>query len=210
MKIKRYLILVLALSLLLTAVCMFTATAEGEVAEETTTSDMNLKIYAKNLSLENAIYISYAVPVAGTESADAVKLLIWMTPQSEYTYGTQTYELSPEGTTTIGSAQYYVFVFDKLAAKRMAVDIYAKVYATDGENEYYSKLDKYSILQYAYNKLGKTSSNEPSPEMANLLNGMLDYGAYAQEYFGFNTDRLANDDYYQTEQPTVCIVPTPN
>ncbi|MBQ9805699.1 MAG: leucine-rich repeat domain-containing protein, partial [Clostridia bacterium] len=195
MKLKKLLLTAMAVFLLLTTVCIVAVSASNETAAAT---DRDLKIYAKNLSLEDSVYLLYAVPVEGTEGADSVQMLFWLTPQNEYVNGTQDYTLSPEpATTTIGGNSYYVFEFRELAAKQMTVDVYARVYATDENGEYYSDLDKYSILQYAYNKLGKTSSTTPDEKTKNLLNNMLAYGAAAQEYFGENTNRLANASYYQ-------------
>ena len=191
----------LLLSLMLVAVLVVIACAITVTATTADPADLNLRIYGKNLLLEDSIYITYAVPVDGTNGAD-VKMLFWLSPQSEYTYGTQDYTLSPEaGTVTIGSTECYIFNFRHLAAKQMTMDVYAKVYASvsNGENAqaYYSNLDKYSVLQYAYNMLGKTSTANPDAKTQKLLNSMLEYGAAAQEYFGENTDRLATDTYYQ-------------
>ncbi len=192
MKSKKLILSICAVVILLTAVCLNVFAATDSQSEE-----MNLKIYGKNLLLEDSIYISYAVPVEGTNGAD-VKMLFWLEPQSEYVYGTQKYELSPEPkTVTVENTECYVFNFRELAAKQMTVDVYARAYASTTDGESYSKLDKYSVLQYAYNMLGKTSSATPDAKTTKLLNSMLDYGAAAQEFFGVNTDRLANAEYYQ-------------
>ncbi|MBQ8441388.1 MAG: leucine-rich repeat protein [Clostridia bacterium] len=193
MKRQKLLFTLSMVVLLLIAVCIIPA-ASTEQAEG---DPLNLKILGKNLSLEDSVYIYYAVPVEGNNGSD-IKMLFWTEPQSEYVYGTQAYELSPEpNTMPVGDQECYVFNFDKLAAKQMTVDVYSRVYATDGNTEYYSPLDKYSVLLYCYNMLGKTSSTVPTEKMTNLLTSLLEYGAAAQDFFGENVDRLANDDYYQ-------------
>ena len=193
MRKKKLLFTLAAVALLLIVTCVITV-ASTEPAEN---QPIDLKVKNRTLLLEDSVYIRYYVPVEGTNNAD-VKMLFWLEPQSEYVYGTQDYILSPnQGTAVIDSTECYLFDFRELAAKQMTVDVYAKVYATDGENEYYSKLNKYSVLQYCYYMLGKTSSNVPDENFENLLNSLLAYGAAAQEYFKENTDRLAIDSYYQ-------------
>ncbi|MBQ8439128.1 MAG: leucine-rich repeat domain-containing protein [Clostridia bacterium] len=193
MRKKKLLFTLATVALLLIVACVITAASTEPVGEQ----PMNLKVHERSLLLEDAVYLRYYVPVEGTNGAD-VKMLFWLEPQSEYVEGTQDYTISPNpGTAMRGTVECYVFDFRKIAAKQMTVDVYAKVYATDGENEYYSKLNKYSVLQYCYYMLGKTSTYEPDADFEELLNSLLTYGASAQKYFGENTDRLATDSYYQ-------------
>ena len=197
MKKQKRLLLLSAVALLLIAICAVTVIALG--GNEST--PIQLSIYGKNLSLEDSVCIVYAVPVEGTGGAD-IRLLVWMESQPEYTYGTQTFVLTPEeNTVEVEGEECYIFYLRELAAKQMTVDVYARAYACVTEEsdtqEYYSALDKYSVLQYCYNMLGKTSSNVPSEEMEALIHSMLEYGASAQIFFGENVERLANADYYQ-------------
>ncbi|MBQ9084584.1 MAG: glycoside hydrolase family 95 protein [Clostridia bacterium] len=50
-----------------------------------------------------------------------------------------------------------------------------------------------SVKDYAENILADPSYETANPGINNLLNAMLTYGAYAQQYFGYNTDNLASD-----------------
>ena len=128
MKIKNFLSVLLALLFLLGTVPVFAVSANESTysAVASSATRLELTIYGKNLALEDSVYISYAVPVSGTEGADSVTMLFWLEPQSEYTYGTQAYELSPEPQlSTINGVKCYVFNFNKLAAKQMTVDVYA-------------------------------------------------------------------------------------
>ena len=193
MKNRKYLITALIVAILLTAASLFNVSAT-----ETPAAELDLNIYAKTLALEDSINLTYAVPVSAVEDGKELKMLFWIEAQSEYVYGTQRYELTPDAKTkTVDNVECYIFTFKKLMAKHMTVDIYARAYATDGETERYGDLDKYSVLQYAYNMLGKTSSDSPDSKTKKLLEEMLEYGAAAQEYFGYRTDRLANASYYQ-------------
>ena len=190
MKFRKKLFLALIMAFAMMAAFTFAASAADETP--------SLDICAKNLYLEDTVYILYATPVEGKENIESMKLLVWLESQDEYLYGTQKYELSPEpDTMTVNSTECYVFVLRELAAKQMTVDVYTRVYATDDSGEHYGKLDKYSVLLYAYNMLGKTSSYIPSEALKNLLVSLLEYGAAAQTYFNENLNRLANDSYYQ-------------
>ncbi|MBR4872335.1 MAG: leucine-rich repeat domain-containing protein [Clostridia bacterium] len=86
-----------------------------------------------------------------------------------------------------------VFDYTELSAKQMTDVVYARAYAKVDGVDYYSDVNKYSILQYAYNKLA-TSSDE---ELKELLTNMLAYGATAQKYFDYKEDRLPTADWYQ-------------
>ena len=97
MKLKKSLILLLTLTLLFAAICIVAVTAANEAGD----AKRDLKISAKTLELEDSIHIVYSVPVADTVGAESVKMLIWLEPQSEYTYGTQAYELSPNSATEV-------------------------------------------------------------------------------------------------------------
>ena len=79
----------------------------------------------------------------------------------------------------------YVFTCE-VAAKEMADTITAQLFCNNGTVQ--STAYEYSVKQYA-EALIKSSANEK--EVA-LANAMLNYGAYAQTYFGHNTGYLAN------------------
>ena len=53
----------------------------------------------------------------------------------------------------------------------MADEVFARVYVTvDGKN-YYSQVEKYSILEYAYTKLGKIGSAPSTTPQSPTFNG---------------------------------------
>ncbi len=147
-----------------------------------------------NLSFENEVHLLYAI-----KSADEnVKLLVWEEAQSEYTLGTQTAILSPlPEQMEIEGEMYTIFKYTGISAKQMTDNVYARAYI-DGGEEYGTTL-KYSILQYAYNKLGKTGTATTNEKLINMLNSMLVYGADAQKYSDYRTDRLATDTFVQVK-----------
>ena len=182
---KRILTFCLAVLLML-AVVPFTI---GATAAEPT-----MNIAYCNLSFRDTVCIKYAVAAEGVND---VKLLIWNEAQTDYTIGTEDATLKTVGTTDIDGVTHQVFDYTELAAKQMTDVVYARAYAKVDGVDYYSDVNKYSILQYAYNKLGKTGTASTDEKLKTMLSDMLAYGASAQLYFEYKTDSLATDDFYQ-------------
>ena len=171
------------------------AKAEGPAPE--------LTFIAGNVVFDDAkIALKYAVD-ADNVDANAVKILLWNEVPETYEYGTQSVTLSYGGdSATINGEDYLAYSYEGLGAKQIADNIYACAYAEVDGVKYYSAPLKYSVLQYAYNKLGKAAATPSSDEdFKDLLNAMLDYGAAAQKYFkdengnAYNGNRLANADF---------------
>ena len=148
-----------------------------------------------SLSFRDSIYIKYAVY---TDGADA-KLLIWNGEQNEYTAGTHTAEVVSETTQKIGNKTYAIFDYTGVTAKQMADVFYARAYVQEDGKEYYSPVCKYSVLNYAYSTLGKTGTASTDENLKTLMANMLAYGASAQTYLNYKTDRLATMDFYQVK-----------
>ena len=83
----------------------------------------------------------------------------------------------------------YMVATDGVPAKYMGDTIYFRVYAKLADGSYvYSKTVEYSAVTYAEHIL-----NSDKPESAKaLVVAMLNYGAAAQMFFGYNTDNLVN------------------
>ena len=83
----------------------------------------------------------------------------------------------------------YMVATDGVPAKYMGDTIYFRAYAKLADGSYvYSKTVEYSAVTYAEHIL-----NSDKPESAKaLVVAMLNYGAAAQMYFGYNTDNLVN------------------
>lgn len=177
-------------AILLGTVCIFSAFAA------TNDTIPALSIPGQNLTIKDNVYIIYYVD-AQNVSLNDVKLLVWREPQSEYTKSTAEKVLSSKVTETFGTNTYLRFEYNELYAKNMADTVYTRAYVSSGGEDYYSEVKSYSILQYAYNKLGKTGTVTTDPNLKNLLTEMLEYGAAAQIYRNHNTDRLATADFWQ-------------
>lgn len=188
---KRLLTIGLTALMILSAVALMTVIAGAEETQPT------LRVAYCNLSYKDNVYIKYAVKADNVADFDDVKLLIWINPRTEYVLGTQDDTLEPLYTDKIGGVEHIIFDYTKLAARQMTDVVYARAYVeVDGE-VYYSTLNKYSVLQYAYNMLGKTAAGSNNAKLKQLLTDMLTYGASAQNYAGYQTDRLATMDFYQ-------------
>ena len=85
---------------------------------------------------------------------------------------------------------WYMNTTTGIAAKRMGDSRYYAAYVKLADGSYvYSGLNEYSPKKYAYNMLGKSDTSE---KQKILCVAMLNYGAAAQEYFGYNADALIN------------------
>lgn len=173
--------------------CLFAALAVAVSAE----SEPTTEIMAHNLALEDNIQIIYYVDFENVPENAEKGVLIWKNPVEDYVYGTETEKLTVS-TGTYGD--YIKYNYTKVSAKMMSQDIYAKSYIKVGDDITYSPLDKYSVLQYCYNKKGSTSTaGGGTKTLGELVEKMLEYGAWAQEYFNYNTDRMADATYYTVD-----------
>ena len=80
----------------------------------------------------------------------------------------------------------------KLPAKEMADEVRVLVYYDGVKSQEY----KYSVMQYAMALLTQTSDTD----MQKLVKTMLNYGAYAQQYFRYHVSTLANAELDSSEQ----------
>jgi hypothetical protein len=92
--------------------------------------------------------------------------------------------------TYVAASDSYISTTAGIAAKEMGDDRYYCAYAKLSDGTYaYSRLVQYSPKKYATNMLGREST---SAKQKALCVAMLNYGAAAQNYFGYNTDSLMN------------------
>jgi hypothetical protein len=95
---------------------------------------------------------------------------------------------------------YYHNTTSGIPAKEMGDNRYYAAYAklTDGSTVY-SPLYQYSPKKYATNKL----ANSTDTKLKALCVAMLNYGAAAQEYFGYKTGSLMNADLTAAQKSLV-------
>ena len=187
---KRSIVL---LSVLVLIVGLFSIFA---VMTGATTPSPEISIPYCNLSFRDSVCIKYAVK----SNVSDVKILIWTAFEKEYTVGTQDSEITEYYEEDIDGVTHKIFDYTELAAKQMTDVVYARAYSRADGVDYYSEVNKYSILQYAYNMLGKTAPASEDAELKEMLALMLEYGAAAQKYLDdYKVDRLATADWYQVK-----------
>ena len=97
----------------------------------------------------------------------------------------------------------YIATTDGIAAKEMGDNRYYGVYAKLSDGSYvYSRVVQYSPERYATSMLGKDST---SAKQKALCVAMLNYGAAAQEFFGYRTDDLMNAGL--TDEQKAMVIP---
>ncbi len=198
MKIKTKILTLAALTCAFSAALgVYTAIGNTRVEAETAEATPMLAIVGRNLSLEENVYVHYAVDAENLADTDNFGMLVWTEPQEAYEYDSPNCKkLVSTSTVTEGGVEYPVFTYEDMTAKQMTDVLYCRAYAERDGAYYYSDVKKYSILEYAYNKLGKTEKEGTTEEgLKALLNAMLAYGGAAQTYFNYKTDELASDEF---------------
>ncbi len=156
-------------------------------------AESTLAVNHFNLSFRDNVCIKFAVET----NVENTKLLLWTEVSNDYQKGTEEVELETVGIQIIEEQEHQVFDYTNLYAKNMTDDVYVRAYASVDDKEFYSPVKKYSILQYAYNKLGKTGIATEDEELKVALVEMLEYGAAVQKYLDYNLERLATDNFVQ-------------
>ncbi len=186
---KRFLAIIIAIVALLLTIGIFTAVAGAQTTEPT------VKTHAYNLVFDNQVYIEYAVRISGAEniSLSDVGLLIWREDATEHTQESAVANIKAFKTVNIEGVLCYVAKYTDLTAKAMADIVTARPYVTVDGATYYGDDVDYSICEYAERKLGFVHgvAGTENADLSAMLYSMIDYGANAQKYFGYRTDRLA-------------------
>ena len=98
-------------------------------------------------------------------------------------------------------ATYFKARSNPISAKNMGEELYMKVYARLADGTYvYSQLINYSAKTYAMNMINKDGNGD---DVKALCVALLNYGAAAQQYFGYKTDELMNADISEEAQALV-------
>lgn len=145
----------------------------------------DLKITARTLANKENMYVKYAVPHRDRD----VKMLFWTEEQEEYTVDNATEDEVAVYQDHVNGELCNIFQFTDMKDHQMTDVLYARAYTiVDGEYVY-GEVNKYSILQYAYNKMHEENVDEALKE---TLDDMLDRGAEEQRRKNYKTDDLAN------------------
>lgn len=185
---EKHFTLRLALAIAVAFLALALAVLHPSATEDVTPITEKPRIVAVSLSLNDTIYINYAVNVP--KGADGFGLLVW---EGEapfvYAHDERAVDITvSEGQTTVEGTATEVLVYRGLAIKEFSDDVFAVPYVLSAGQYVYGEPLKYSVLQYADAKKG----NE---DLRPVIDALLDFGAEAQIYFNYNTDRLANSEF---------------
>ena len=151
--------------------------------------DENLYFKSAALVLESNLTVKYRVDKARLDSlgyTDPYVIFQFLGEESAPVYPTVTEE---EGV--------YVFLFTDVAANMIGDNISATLYATNSGILLSGEVQDYSAATYCYNKLVSESS---SANLKTLVVDLLNYGAQAQLYTGYNTSDLVNADLTEEQK----------
>ena len=150
-----------------------------------------LKIAGKNVAFAADYTMVFAVSKANYEAYEQVYLEV----QKKLYEGDVEFETATLTETEMLNGMY-AFRYKNFAAREIASEVQATVYAKDADgNVFYGPTLTYSMREYAENQIGKTTNAYFKVMMVDFLN----YGAAAQNHFAYNKDDLANKniDAYQ-------------
>ncbi|MBR6961004.1 MAG: hypothetical protein IKH76_11060, partial [Clostridiales bacterium] len=120
-------------------------------------------------------------------------LIRFTVPDGDSTYTTDI-KVADAPTEKIGGITYRKFRCN-VSAKDMASPIKAQL--IDGSTS--GQIHSYSVSDYARYLLEHTDGNEQYRKASELVRALINYGAYAQKYFGIAPDTPANAGYEYTE-----------
>ncbi len=151
------------------------------------------------VSFQGAIMLNiyYTVANIGDLKPEDMGLLVFTTAQPNGTINTAS-SVVP-GATVSGSK--YIVHTNGISAKNLGDTLYFKVYAKLNDGSYiYSNMISTSPKAYALSLLKSTSSDT---YIKSLCLAMLNYGAAAQQYFGYKTYDLMNASLSTTAQSKI-------
>ena len=131
-----------------------------------------------SISLNGDVAINYYMTLPAAVAADETAYMLFTMADGEQIQ----VPVTEEQKVTVNGDTYYKFTAS-VAAKEMTDDVKAQFIYAGGETEVYT----YSVKQYADTIL----AGEYQDELKALVSAMLQYGAYAQLHFGYNTGKLA-------------------
>jgi hypothetical protein len=148
------------------------------------------------LSFENEILLNFYYTAENTQDVTEQGMLVFYSDPGEADFA----KANDVYTGSVLSNDTFANTTKGIAAKEMGDERYYCAYAklTDGSYAY-SPLYSYSPEKYAIGRI-QNSSNE---ELKALCVAMLNYGAAAQEFFGYRTDDLMNAGLTEAQQALV-------
>lgn len=160
----------------------------GDIKTETTSLDIkNFKIKSVSLALESSITMNFKV------SKSAV--LDFENPYMEFTCGNKKETV----TEYAEQGDYLVFSYKGISPQLMNDDVVAVLHAEHNGIDYKSPQKVMSIKTYAYAILDKYNSDSYA-KLRTLMVDLLNYGAAAQAYIGYEENDLVNSALTQQQK----------
>ena len=148
------------------------------------------RLAGTTLSLEGDICINFHMSLEDVVVNDKTAYMEFAIPTSkENEYEIRRIPVSEAIKTQSGGNTYYVFKC-RIPAKKMSSKVRAQLVYSNGEKK--GKDYKYDIESYAEEIIDNDNNIKEYEKAAPLMEAMLNYGAYAQVVFKYNTDNLAN------------------
>ncbi len=149
-----------------------------------------------NCSFGNDLSMLYAIPVESLRNCYDISLIV----TKDYVLQDGTVEQREKTLTpveyTIDGTTYYRFDYKEVSAKEIGDTLIAYLDFTKGEQNYNDKVDEYSLKQYAEERLAASSNDS----FKRLLVDLLNYGAAAQTYFEYKTDKPVNAELTEEQK----------
>lgn len=146
-----------------------------------------LTLKSPTLEFKDMITVNAFYTAENTEDVVQMGMITYSEKVSTWSVDTAKYVIP--GATYDASTGRYVSTSQGIHAKYLGDTVYLAIYAELSDGTYaYSKLASYSPVQYANNQL----KNSTDTKLKQLVVAMLNYGAAAQNHFGYNTGALAN------------------
>ncbi len=158
--------------------------------DKATVSEPLAKIAGYSLSLTDNISVNFFLKLSDAVVADENAKVV-------FTYADTTFEVAVADGVYDEATGTYKFAC-KVPAKDMATDINCQVVSGNEESDIFTQ----SVKGYAEVILADPVTY--AKEQA-LVKAMLNYGAAAQTYFGYNTDNLANDTEHMTDDDRMIV-----
>lgn len=152
--------------------------------------EVGVHLAGYTLSLDGNIGVNFYMDLSEEVSSDETAKMVFTLANGT----TQNVDVKGKTPTPLNGRNYYVFTCE-VAAKEMADVIKAQIYVG---NE--PKGTEYSFTVEAYAKHILNNSESEYDDAAALIKAMLNYGAYSQTYFKYNTENLANKDLEPSEK----------
>lgn len=153
-----------------------------------------LNIDAHNISYKENIELLYAISYENIsdENLDNVKLLVWRNVSNSYTI--ENYSEKYDTKEILDGK--LIFRVTGNSVKDIDKNIYARAYININNEDCYSEVEKYSILEYY--QVGINSESSTTDQIA-LYKSFLEYATNVQKVIGKNTTTPFNGNWYRVD-----------